>query len=71
MRQAVTRRRRGTAYLTEADPSLADVALVAVDKVDVVGLEFAATWGGSDEGKAEAERVAAYTEAHRRRLWGE
>jgi hypothetical protein len=26
VRQAVTRRRRGTAYLTEADPSLADVA---------------------------------------------
>jgi hypothetical protein len=29
VRQAVTRRRRGTAYLTEADPSLADVAQVA------------------------------------------
>jgi hypothetical protein len=32
---------------------------------DLVGPRFASTWGGSDEEKAEAERVAAYQEAQR------
>lgn len=33
-------------------------------KVDLVGPEFPATWGGSSEEKAEAERVESYTRSH-------
>lgn len=40
-------------------------------KPDLVGPRFESAWGGSAEEKREAERVAAYTEATRRRVWGE
>lgn len=40
-------------------------------KADFVGPRFAATWGATTEEKQEAERIAAYTEANRKRVWGE
>jgi hypothetical protein len=39
-------------------------------KVDLVGPAFASTWGGSDEEKAEAQRVRDYQEQTRLRMEG-
>jgi hypothetical protein len=38
---------------------------------DLVGPAFDAAWGGSAEEEEQASRVAAYTKAVHRRLWGE
>ena len=55
--------------VTAADLTKSDARWMENSKVDLVGPAFASTWGGSDEEKAEAERVRAYAEAQRKRLW--
>ena len=40
-------------------------------KVDLIGPAFASTWGGSDEEKAEAERVRMHRQEANRPMWGE
>jgi hypothetical protein len=42
-----------------------------IGKPDAIGPNFGAAWSGSPEEKEEANRVAAYIEAGRKRLWGE
>ncbi len=40
-------------------------------RTDLVGPRSPATWAGSPEQAREAERVQAYSESLRKRLWGE
>jgi hypothetical protein len=46
-------------------------AIWGVGEPDYVGPDFGAAWGGSAEEKAIAERVKDYTDATRKRIWGE
>jgi hypothetical protein len=55
-----------TAELTGRDAQWLDTG-----GVDFVGPRFGAAWAGSPEEAEQASRIERYTEAARKRLWGE
>ena len=64
--QAAIERGVSTAELSKSDARWMDDS-----RVDLVGPAFDAAWGGSDQEKQQAQRVAQYAEQTRKRLWGE
>lgn len=57
--------------VSAAELSRSEAKWLGGGQQDLVGPRFASAWGGSDEEAAEAERIAAYAEAQRLKVWGE